>query len=188
MNFCTCLHQPCAPVRQDALNDELKVFHITSESTVSIHACWIMINWEWAGDNLSSLVLDINSSVTFRTNWQFFFYYTNKNMKTSTILVSLSSQDKMWRWKNLQGKWQMAGKSEPETASDSPVRWTRMHHPPPISHPTTLKKDTVCVFVRACMLSLRQTPHHTHTHTLIHTHTAEFQKLSSLSYSILYVL
>jgi len=39
----------------------------------------------------------------------------------------------------------MAGKSEPETASDSPVRWTRMHHPQPISHPATLKKDTVYV-------------------------------------------
>ena len=72
----------------------------------------------------------------------------------------------------------MAGKSEPETASDSPVRWTRMHHPPPISHPATLKKDTVyvrvsmsvCVCVCVCVLSLRQLPNHlTHTHTLIHT-------------------
>ena len=40
----------------------MKFCHITSERKVSTHACWIMINWERVGDNLSSLALDINSA------------------------------------------------------------------------------------------------------------------------------
>jgi len=78
----------------------------------------------------------------------------------------------------------MAGKSEPETASDSPVRWTRMHHPPPISHPATLKKDTVyvrvsmceCVCVSVCVrvcAFLTLAPKSSHSHTYINTYTEQ---------------
>lgn len=74
----------------------------------------------------------------------------------------------------------MDGKSEPETVSDSPVRWTRMHHPPPVSHPTTFKEDTVCVCVCVFVSSLRllltpcaHRPSDTHINTYTYSRVLE---------------
>lgn len=66
----------------------------------------------------------------------------------------------------------MAGKSQPETARDSAVRWTRMTQPPPISHPTELKKDIVCKCVCVCVrVFFASTPKPSHAHSHIYTYT-----------------